>query len=98
MQSVAELRGGQFCLLNIVAIRLINDDAIRHLHDATLNALQLITRTGQLDKQEEIHHGMHGGFTLPYADSLHEYLVEPGGLTQHDGLARLSCHTAQRTG
>ena len=36
-------------LVDVVAIGLVDDNAISHLHDAALNALQLIARSGKLN-------------------------------------------------
>ena len=35
--------------------------------NAALDALQLIAGTGNLDKQEEVHHRVHGGLALAHA-------------------------------
>ena len=56
MQRITELSGGQLGTFQIISIRLVDDDTVRHLHNAALDALQLIARTGKLDKQEEVHH------------------------------------------
>ena len=56
VQRIAELRSGQLALVHVVPVTLVDDDTVRHLHDTALDALQLVARTGKLDKQEEIHH------------------------------------------
>ena len=93
MQGVAELGSRQLRLVDVVAIRLVDDDAICHLHDASFDALQLIACTRQLDQQEEIDHGMHSGLTLSHTDGLHKDRVESRGFAKHDGLTRLTGHT-----
>ena len=40
---------------------------------------------------------MHGGFRLPDAHRLDEDDIEPGGLAQHDRLARLAGHASERS-
>ena len=56
VQCITELGSSQLGTFQIIPIRLVDDDTVRHLHDAALDALQLVARTGKLDKQEEIHH------------------------------------------
>ena len=66
MQRITELRCCQSGPLQIVAISLINNNAIGHFHDAAFDALQLIARTRQLYQQEEVYHRMYGSLTLPH--------------------------------
>ncbi len=40
---------------------------------------------------------MHGRLALPHAYGLHEYIVIARGLAQHDGLACLARHAAERS-
>ena len=56
VQCITELGSSQLGTFQIIPIRLVDDDTVRHLHDAALDTLQLVARTGKLDKQEEIHH------------------------------------------
>ena len=56
MKCRSELTGSQFSSLNIVAISFVDDNAVGHFHNTSLDALQLITRASQLYQQEEIHH------------------------------------------
>ena len=56
VQRITELSCCQPGPLQIVAISLINDNAIGHFHDAAFDALQLIARTRQLYQQEEVYH------------------------------------------
>ena len=84
-------------LIDIVAIALVDDDTIAYLHDASLNTLQVVACTCQLDEQEEVDHRVTSGLALSYANSLHEYLVEACGLAKDNGLTRLASHTSQRT-
>ena len=98
VQRITELRCCQSGPLQIVAISLINDNAIGHFHDAAFDALQLIARTRQLYQQEEVYHRMYGSLTLPHPYRLYKYLVETGSLTKHNRFTRLACHATQRTG
>ena len=94
VQRIAELRSGQLALIHVVPVAFVDDDAVGHLHDTAFDALQLISRTGQLDEQEKIYHGMTGRFALSHAHRLHENLVETGSLAQDDRLTRLASHAA----
>ena len=97
MEGIAEIGGSHLALVDILAITLVDDDTVADLHDASLDALQLVAGTCQLDEQEEIDHRMAGGLALSDTYSLDEYLVEACGLAEDDGLTRLAGHTAQRT-
>ena len=98
MKRVAELSLSKAGAVDVVAIGLVDDNAISHLHDAALNALQLIARSGKLNEQEEIDHRVYGGLALPYSHGLNKNLVESGSLAEHDSLACLSRYTTERTG
>ena len=95
MKGVTKMSSSQFCLLYVVAVRLIDDDTVRHLHDASLDTLQLVTRPGKLNQQEEIYHRVDSRLALPYSDRLYKYLVESGCLTKDYGLTRLAGYTSQ---
>jgi hypothetical protein len=98
MQCRAELRLRQACTVDIVAVGFVDDNPVGHLHDATLDTLQFVARTRKLYEQKEIYHRMHGGLALPHADSLHEYIVVAGSLTENYSLAGFTRHTSQRPG
>ncbi len=94
MEGVAEVGGCHLTAIYIITITLVDDNTVGDLHDATLDALKLITRTGYLDEQEEIDHRVTGGLTLSDTNRLYEDLIETGSLTEDDGLTRLTRHTA----
>ena len=56
MQCIAELGCGKFSFINIISIGFINDNTVSHLHDSSLYALKLVSRTCKLNQQEKIHH------------------------------------------
>ena len=97
MQRIAELCSRQLALVHVVAVTLVDDNAVGHFHDASLDALQFVARSCQLYEQEEIHHGMAGRLALANSYRLHENLVVAGCFAEDDGLARLACHTSQAT-
>ena len=80
MQGVPELSGGEIRLIDIVSIRFIDNNTVRHFHDTSLDTLQLISGTGQLNQQEEVHHRMYGRLALSDTHGLYEYGIETGGL------------------
>ena len=96
MQGITEVGGRHLTAVDIVTVTLVDDDTIADFHDTTLDALQLIARTSHLDKQEKVDHRVASRFTLPHSNGLNENLVEACGLTQDDGLTRLTGHTAKR--
>ena len=98
VQGVAEVRLCQLGFLDVVAVGLVDDDAVGHLHDAPFDALQFVARAGQLDKEEEVDHRVYGGLGLSHAHGLDEDGVEAGGFAQDNGLAGLTGHAAQRAG
>ena len=97
MEGIAEVRRCHLTAVHIVAVALVDDDAVADLHDAALDALEFITGACHLDEQEEIHHRVTGRLTLSHTYCLDKYLVEACGLTEDDGLTGLASHTAQRT-
>ncbi len=97
VERTAKLCLSQLRTLYIVAVSLIDHNAVSHLHDAALYALQLVTGTGKLNEQKEIHHRMHSGLALPHTYSFNKYIVISGSLAQHDGLASLSRHSSERS-
>ena len=94
VEGVLELRGGQVGTLYVVTVSLVDHNAVGHLHNTSLYALKLIAGAGQLDKQKEVHHGMHGGLALAHTHGLNKYVIVAGGLAQHYRLTRLARHTA----
>ena len=97
VEGVAEIGSGHVAFINILAITLVDDNAVADLHDASLDALKLVARASQLDEQKEVDHRMTGGLALSDTYGLDEYLVEACSLAEDDGLTRLAGHTAQRT-
>ena len=95
MERITEMHSRQLCLLYIVSVSLVDNDTIGHLHDTALDALQLIARTGQLNQQKEVYHGMYGSFTLAYPYSFDKDFIKSGSFTQDDGFTGLTGHTAQ---
>ena len=96
MQGVAEVGGGNVALVHVVAVALVDNYAVGYLHDASLYALKLVARAGQLNEQEEVNHRVTCRLALPYAHRLDKYLVVSGSLTQYDSLAGLARHASQR--
>ena len=98
MQCITELSGSQLGTFQIISIGLIDNDTIRHLHNTTLNPLQFIARTGQLNQQEEINHRVNSRFALSHSYGLHKNLIESGSFTKNNRLTCFACHSSQRTG
>ena len=67
------MTGSQFCFLNIAAVGFIDNNSIRHFHDTSLNPLQFITSTGQLDQQKEIWDMIYEYFAFVKANGYFEY-------------------------
>ena len=42
MYGVADLGGGSFCAVHVVAICFVDDYAVGHLHNAAFDALKLV--------------------------------------------------------
>ena len=98
MKGVGIEGAGHVGLLDVVAVSLVHGYQVRHLHHAALDALQVVSSTGDKDKQEEIAHRMDGSLGLSHAHGLDEYHVVSGCLAQQDGLAGLAGHAAERAG
>ena len=95
VERIPEMGSCQFCLVHIAAIRLIDDDAVSNLHDATLDALQFIACTSQLNQQKIIDHRVAGCLALSHSNSLDKDVVIARRLTEDDGLTCLAGHTTQ---
>ena len=80
MQGVAEVCGREVGLVDVVAIGLVDDDGIGHLHDAALDPLELIPRPSELDEEEEVYHRVYGRLALTDPDGLDKDRVEARGL------------------
>jgi len=98
VQGVAVLGLGDLGFGDVVAIGLVDDDAVGHFHDAPFDALQFVATTGNLYKQEEIDHGMDGGFRLANAYRFHKDGVKTSRFAEDDGFPGLAGHPTQRTG
>ncbi len=55
-QGTFELRHCKVSALDVVAVRLIDNNSVCHLHDASLYPLQFVTGAGKLDQKEKINH------------------------------------------
>ena len=95
VEGIAKTGGCHLAFLHVVAVALVDDDAVGYLHDASLDALKFIACACQLYQQEEIHHGVAGRFALAHTHSLYKYLVVACCLAQDDGFTGLAGHTAQ---
>lgn len=56
MQRITKLSSSQLGTFQIISVRLVDNDAVCHFHNTTLDTLQFVARTGKLDKQEKVHH------------------------------------------
>ena len=78
-------------------INAIDRDAVRHLHDTALDTLQFVAGTRHLEQQEIVHHRVRRRLRLTHTDGLQKDGVETRCFAEHDCLARLACHAAERT-
>src|SRR5215831_15922147 len=93
-----ELQGtkrGIIEMVDAIAINKADGDCVDHLDDATLHALEFISRTWDHQQQEEVRHRAHGCFGLANADGFDKYVVESRGLAEHDGIPSARSHTAE---
>ena len=96
MERIAELSGSQMCPIYILAICLINDDSIGNFHNSSLDSLQLISRSRELNEEEEIHHRVACRFALPHSHGFNEDMIVACRFTKNDAFACLACHTSKR--
>ena len=97
MEGISKVGSSQLALFHVVAITLIDNDTIRHLHDATLDALKLISGASQLYQEEKVYHRVTSRFALTYTNGFHEHLVITSCLTEYYRFSGLSGYTTQRT-
>ena len=95
MKGIAEIGGRHLTAVHILAIALVDNNAVGNLHDTALYALQFVASTCQLNKQEEIHHRMTGGLALPHSNRFNENLVETCSLAEDNGLTRFTGNTTE---
>lgn len=86
----------QFGFVDVLAVGLGDDHHIGHLHNAALDALQFVARTGDLEHHEHIDHRMYGRFGLSHADRFDEDDVESGSFAQDDRFAGFAGYAAER--
>ena len=94
MEGITEIGRRHLTAIDIVAVALVDNDAIGDFHDAALDALQLIACASHLNQKEEIDHRVAGRLALTYAYRLDKNLVEACGLAEDDGLTGLTGHTS----
>ena len=95
VQGVTEISSSHLTSVHIVTVALVDDDTVGDFHNATLDALQLVTSSSKLDKQEEVDHRMTGRFALTNTYCFYEYLVEASSFAKDNGFTRLTSHAAQ---
>ena len=80
MQRGAVFGCGRGFALEIVAICLVDRYYVGKLHEALLDALQLVTGAGQHQREEEVGHVGDRGFRLADADGFNQHDIEACGL------------------
>ena len=75
---------------SIIAVSLVDEHGIRHFHDAFLDALQFVTRTGQEQQEKKIHHRAQRNLGLSDAHGFDDDRVKPSRLTEQHCFARSS--------
>ena len=95
MQGGFILPLGQFGAGDVITVGLVDNDGVSNLENTLFDPLQFIAGTGNLQDQEEIDHGGHGGFGLANADGFNNDHIKPGGLADEHGFPRLPGNTAQ---
>ena len=84
--------------MDVLAVGLGDDHDVGHLHDAALDALQLVAGTRNLQQHEHVDHRMYGRFGLSHADRFDEDDVESGSFAQDDRFAGFAGYAAERPG
>ena len=86
---------GNNSLRQVIAIGFVDNDSISNLHDAFLDALQVITSAGQYDQHEEVNHGTDSNLRLAYADGFYQNNITACSFAEKHSFAALTCNTAQ---
>ena len=81
--------------LAVVAVVLGDYQDVRQLHDAALDALEVVSGSGDEQEHEDVHHGTDGGFRLADADGFNEDNVKARGFARDHGFTRFSGYAAQ---
>ena len=91
------LHSGLLCSLGIITIGLGDSNHIGHLHDAALDALQLIAGPSQHEKEEKIDHALHGGLALAHTHRLYDDDLKACCLAEEHALTGARAHTTERS-
>ena len=94
MEGLAEVAPCPVGRVHPVAVCLVDDDDIGHLHQAALYPLELVARTGDEQEAEGVDQVGHLGLGLADPDRFDQDYVIPGGLAEEDRLAGLPGHSA----
>ena len=78
-----------------VAVGLVHQDQVGHLHDAALDPLQFVAARRRQQQDEQVRHLCDQGFGLADAHRLDQDHVMARGLAQADRLARAAGDAAQ---
>src|SRR5690606_23652385 len=90
------MRACAFSQIETLTIGFVDDERIGQLHDAALDALQLVAGIRQHQHHEEINHARDFVFTLTNPDGFDQNDIVARSFAEQHGFARVLGHTAQR--
>ena len=91
-------RAASSAAASVCAVGLVDRDHVDQFQQPAFDALQIVTGTGQHQRQETIGHVGDHRFRLADADRFDQHDVVAGGFADQHALARLAGHAAQRAG
>ena len=78
---------GEFGGGGVVAVGFVDDDEVGEFDDAFFDSLKGVSRAGDLQEEEAIGHGAHGGLALPDSDGFNEDDIVARGFANKEGFA-----------
>lgn len=81
--------------LAVVAVVFGDYQDVRQFHDAALDALEVVSGSGDEQEHEDVHHGAHRGFRLANADGFNEDDVKACGFARDHGFTRFPGYATQ---
>ena len=82
----------------VVAVGLVDSNAVDQLENAAFDALKLITCAGQDEQKEEVRQQVDSSLRLSYSYCLNENDAIASGLSEEDRLAGAASDTAKVSG
>src|SRR5262249_4981536 len=89
------LASRQVCRTKIVAVGLVDYDAVNHLDDTAFDSLKFVTGSGNHQEQKKVGHGADLNFRLPDTHGFDQNILVSSGFADQHALAGAAGHAAK---